>query len=136
MGTLLGMAAVACGYLVGLFTWIPWFIVILFGLPITAKLEKQGLLILGNTVAQTYKKSLLVLPSLFLIVTAAVYFFFSEYIIHFLLGAGIAVVEMVIFKRSSLRANENNISDYVTNNKDSFSVDVERAIACIEEKNS
>lgn len=133
MDFLFSIVVIVVGYLVGAFTLIPPLIVIFFGLPVTRKLNESGLLMQNNNIFKTYLTSMFLLPTVFVVIAVLIYFFFPYHISSFIIGGFVAVI-MIIFSPSSLGANDNNISDYVNNNKQYFNVSIEEVIATIQKK--
>lgn len=133
MDFIFSIVAILAGYLVGTFTLVPPLIVIFFGLPITRKLNKEGLLVENNNIFRTYLTSMFLLPTVFFVIAVLIYFFIPYHISSFVIG-GLAAITMIIFSPSSLGANDNNISDYVNSNKQYFNVSIEEVIMVIQKK--
>jgi hypothetical protein len=101
------------GMLVTSFTVIPCLIILVFALPHTAKLKKQGLVKPQSDIVKNYLISLVLLMGIFTIAIALITFFAPSLTIGFV----VAIVITVLLGSGNLGENESNSSEYLTKNQ-------------------
>lgn len=115
------------GMFVFSFTVIVIFTILFFGMPATKKLEKLGLMKKENKIVRGYIISLVILSVIFVAITWAVFHYFPNQFVGFLVGCGFSFV----FGIGKIGKNKNNISDYVQSNERFFLVHPGQVIEAI-----
>lgn len=100
------------------FTIIQILIILFFGMPITRKLERLGLLDENNKIIKRYFLTILILSLFWGMIAYVLYYFFPNYFAGFLVGLG----TVLLFGLGKTGRNPNNISDYLLTNKRHFKV--------------
>jgi hypothetical protein len=115
-------------FLVGLaitsFTLIPVLIILFFGIPLTNKLEKKGLLKKSNGIKRGYMFNIIVFPIIYIVIFWAISRFFPYGTVGFLAGTILAL----FFGIGQLGTNKNNVSDYFEVNKRHFTAEPEEVL--------
>jgi hypothetical protein len=126
MSFIIHLVLVLIFYFIGLFvtsfTVIQSLIIIFFGIPITNKLNEEGVLRKNNNIIKGYLISLLIFFSVFVVVTLGIVLFAPQYSI---MGYFVGVGSTLLFGLGQIGGNKNNISDYYEVNKRHFKTEVE-----------
>ena len=115
---LLAIIFFSLGVFITSFTILSILIIIFFGIPHTITLERLGGLNKGNNIIRNYTISMLLLSTIFIVITYLVYRFSNASFIGY--GIGIAVTLFV--GRGKVGANQNNLSDYMSTNQRHFKI--------------
>lgn len=114
------------GLMVSSFTIIPVLIILFFGIPLTNKLEKRGLL--GkNGIKKGYMLNLIIFPLIYLGVWWTITNFFPAGTIGFYVGTGASL----LFGLGQTGTNKNNVSDYFETNKRHFTASQEEVLHAV-----
>lgn len=114
------------GLMVASFTIIPILIILFFGIPLTNKLEKRGLLH-KNGIKKGYMLNLIIFPLIYLGVWWAITNFFPAGTIGFYVGTGASL----LFGLGQTGTNKNNVSDYFETNKRHFTASQEEVLQAV-----
>jgi hypothetical protein len=112
------------GLMVSSFTLIPVLIILFFGIPLTNKLEKKGLLKKHNGIKRGYTFNIIVFPVVYYGIYWTISHFFPVGTVGFLIGTATPL----FFGLGQLGANKNNVSDYFEVNKRHFTADPEEVL--------
>jgi hypothetical protein len=112
------------GLMVASFTLIPVLIILFFGIPLTNKLEKKGLLKKGNGITRGYMFNIIAFPIIYYIIYWVISHFFHVGTVGFLIGTA----SPLFFGLGQLGANKNNVSDYFEVNKRHFTAEPEEVL--------
>ena len=109
------------GLMVASFTIIPVLIILFFGIPLTTKLEKKGLLKKGNGIKRGYMLNIIAFPIVYYGIYWTISHFFPVGTVGFLVGTA----SSLFFGLGQLGTNKNNVSDYFEVNKRHFTAESE-----------
>ena len=109
------------GLLVASFTIIPVLIILFFGIPLTNKLEKKGLLKHKNGIKKGYTFNVIIFPLVYLGILWVINNYFPAGTMGFLIGTG----SSLFFGLGQVGANKNNIADYFQVNQRHFTASQE-----------
>jgi len=104
------------GLLIGSFCLIQIAIILFFGIPFTKKLNKEGSLRKDNPILKNYLKSVLVLFSIFGLVTWGILSLNHPTLIGYAIGLGTSL----LFGLDKSGSNHSNATDYLEVNKKYF----------------
>ncbi len=104
------------GLTVASFTAIQVLIICFFGIPLTMRLNKKGLLVEGNKIISGHLVSAALLSSIFTMIYLGIMKFFPVGLLVFNIGC----LFVLFFGLERIGPNEANLSDYWINNKKHF----------------
>ena len=107
------------GLFVTSFTILPILIILRFGIPFTKELEEKNLLVENHKIIKNYKTSIILLLSIFTILTI-ILFFTTESGFRGFIGGCIMALIIGIWKTGK---NKSNIADYMQTNDRFFKKD-------------
>lgn len=115
------------GLVLASFTLIPILIILVFGIPITRKLEKLQALKPKNGIVKGYLISMIILPIVYLAVLYLTWRFVPNGLVAFLIGTGMTF----LFGLGQIGKNKNNVADYMETNQRHLNVSPEEALRII-----
>lgn len=112
---------VISGFILGLiicsFSLLQVLICIFFGIPITIKLTREGVLVRPNPIVKRYFLSIFILLTIFVTMTTLFYLYSPEFIFN---GYVVGVVITLILAIGKFGKNQNNIDDFIETNSRYF----------------
>lgn len=106
------------GLIITSFTLLPIFIIFVFGIPVTKKLEQVKLLKPKNGIIKKYFVSVIILVAIFIVCYQLVRNLIPNELLAFFLGG----VFSIILSLGKIGNNRDNMKDYIETNKRLFTV--------------